>query len=128
MIYNVRLDKMMNSPEDINDKGDTQFRIKIMPQVDLTWIKQFEEAYNASKSNVWRKVQVQNTYIEISCHHSELVDSHLPSIKNAINTANAVCQKMHEAYEKNRQEAIEKEKSEKKAKQDILDNLNLNLE
>jgi len=124
MVFNVELIKVLNKPSEIKDEGDTNYYMEIKPSVDLTWITAFETAYNSSKPNTWRSVKVTETTIGISCHHNELVKHHIPAIKRAIEAANASCKRMHEAYEANRQNALEKERMENQAKENILNSIN----
>ena len=78
MNQDVQIIEVMNKPSDINDQGDTEFRIKVVPNPDSSWTHAFDEAYSSSKSNMWRSAEVSGNMILISCHHSQLTIEHMP--------------------------------------------------
>lgn len=124
MTQNVKIDKVVNHADEIQEQGDTAFRIKLVPQPDLTWIKAFEDAYNGTKTNMWRSAKIEGNEIHISCHHSQLVPDHMPALQKAVAAANDSSKKIEEAFEAKRLKNIAKEEEQKKRKEGVLNNIN----
>lgn len=124
MIQDVKIDKVVNQADEIQKQGDTAFRIKLVPQPDLTWTKAFEKAYNSTKTNMWRSAKIEGNMIHISCHHSQLVPDHMPALQKAVAAANDSSKKIEEAFEAQRAKNIAKEEEQKKLKEGILNNIN----
>lgn len=124
MIKNVKIGKVVNNADEIQEQGDTAFRIKLVPQPDLTWVKEFEDAYNCAKTSMWRSAKIEGNEMHISCHHSQLVPDHMPALQKSVAAANDSSKKIEEAFEAQRSKNIAKEEEQKKRKEGILNNIN----
>ena len=124
MNQDVKIDKVINNPDEINKTGDTEFRIKLIPKPDASWNHAFDKAYNSVKSNMWRSANISGNEILISCHHSQLVSTYMPELQKAVSEANESCKKIAEAFEADRARKIAEDQKEKSEKEDILNNIN----
>lgn len=124
MNQDVQIIEVMNRPDEINETGDTAFRIKLVPQPDSTWTNAFDNAYNSTQTSMWRSAKVSGNMILISCHHSGLIADHMPALKKAVSAANDSCKKIAQAFEANRAKSIAEKAAQEKIKEDILSNIN----
>ena len=120
----VRITGLANSQSEINMQGDTKFRFKLLPQPDSTWENAFQEAYSATKDNMWRSAEIVGSELVISCHHSQLENEYVPKLNRAIDQANETSKKIAEAFAADMAKRRAKEATVEAEKEKILKGIN----